>query len=128
MSEDFLDLKQLVPVDWSSESYLHIGWLILEVALGVVGVAFIAVVVLFVSSAGAVAEVIVNIVLVSILVIGVIVLTFVIWVSNVGFIDLEFIITEADINLVDLIHPICINGLLSKDAGLEIHGFLECCL
>ena len=48
MSDNFLDLKQLVPVEWSSEGHLHIGWLILEVALGVVGIASIAVVVLIV--------------------------------------------------------------------------------
>ena len=47
---DVLDFKWLVPVDWSSEGHLHIGWLILEVALGVVGVASIVVVVLIVSS------------------------------------------------------------------------------
>ena len=47
---ELLDLKQLVPVDWSSESHLHIGRLILEVVLGVVGIASIVVVVLNVSS------------------------------------------------------------------------------
>ena len=126
MSDNFLDLKQLVPFDWSSESHLHIGWLVLEVALGVVGIASIVVVVLIVSSS-CVAGIII-IVLVSILVIGVIILTFVIWIPNVSFVDLEFIITEADINLVDLVYPSHINGLLCKHVGLKIHGFLEGCL
>ena len=133
MSENFLDLKQLVPVDWSSEGHLHIGWLILEVALDVVGIASIAIVVLIVSSscvAGAFAGIIIIIIIifVSILVIWVIILTLVIWVPNVSFIDLEVIITEADINLVDLVHPSHINGLLCKDVGLKIRGFLKGCL
>ena len=121
----------LIPLDWSSECHLHIGWLILEVALGVVGVTSIAVVMLIVSKsciAGAIVGIVINIVLVSILVIGIIILTFVIWVSDISFIDLELITTGADINLVDLIPPSCINGLFCKDAGLKIHGFLESCL
>ena len=122
MSEDFMDLKQLVPVDWFSEGHLHIGCLILEVALGVVGIASIAVVVLILSIscvAGAVAGSISIVVLVSILVIGVIILTFVIWVPNMTFIDLEFIITGADINLVDLIYPSCVNSLFVRMQGLK---------
>ena len=50
MSKDFLNFKQLVPIDWSSEGYLHIGWLILEVALGIVGCSIVVVVVVISSS------------------------------------------------------------------------------
>ena len=110
---------------------MHIGRLILEVVLGVVGIASIVVVVLNVSSscvAGAAAGNIIIIVLVSILVIQVINLTFVIWVPHVSFVDFKFIIAEADINLVDLVHPSHINGVLCKDAGLKIHSFLKGCL
>ena len=49
MYKNFLIFKQLVPVDWSSEGYLHIGWIILEVALSTVG-CFIVVVVHVISS------------------------------------------------------------------------------
>ena len=131
MSKNFLDFKQLVPVDWSSEGYLHIGWLILVAALGIVGVVSIVVVVLIVSSsqvAGTAARIIFIIVFVFILIVGVTILTFIIRVSFVGLIDFKFIITLGDINLVNFIHPPCVDGLLSEDVGLKICCFLEGCL
>ena len=96
MSENFQDIKQLIPVDWSSECHLHISGFILEVVLGVIGVTSIAVVMLIVSKsyiARAIAGIIINIVLISILVNGVIILTFITWVPDVSFVDLELIIT-----------------------------------
>ena len=105
MPENLLDLEQLVLVDKSSEGHLHIGWLILEVVLGVVSI--VAIVGLIVCSscvAGAIAEIIVVIVLVFILLlIWIIILAFVICVPNMFFIDLKLIITLADIYVVDLI-------------------------
>ena len=75
--------------------------------------------------AGAAAGIIfITVVFVFILILGVIVLTFIIRVSYVSFIDLEILIIVGDINLVNLVHPSCIDGFLSEDAGLEIH----CCL
>ena len=131
MSENFLDFEQLVSVHWSSEGYLHIHWFILKAVLGAVGVASIGVVRFIVSRAcvaGVFVEIIIIIVLVSILVVGVLVLTFIIRISNVGLIDFKFIITLGDINLVNLIHPPCVDGLLCKDVGLKIRGFLKGCL
>ena len=79
--------------------------------------------------AGAVAGIIViTVVSVFILIVGIIVLTFIIGVSYVSFIDLKILIKVGDINLVNLIHPSCIDGLLSEDAELIICGFLKGCL
>ena len=127
MSEYFLDLEELIPVDRSSECNLDIGWFILEVVLVLGGVtSSVELIITSCCDTGAAGGIIIGMTgFVSILIIRVIVLTFVVGVPNMSLINLKFFIILADINLVDLIYPPGIDGLLGKDVRFKICGFLE---
>ena len=130
MSEYFLDLEKLIPVDGFSECNLNIGWFILEVVFFLDGVASsVELIVTSHCATGAIAGIIIVMTgFVFIVITRGIFLTFVVWVLNMSLINLKFFIIMADIDLVDLIYSPGIDGLFGEDVRFEIHGFFEGCL